>query len=115
MKLVDIESPIGLDRIATWNEVRCAMSSSSQGAFEFGGCGDFREVDSDFRGRAYSLPENIVWLAIVSETLDSTSNGMHFEEAISHSSHCGRGYVRQEATIQKGCNHATAGDGFDHP
>ena len=75
MKLVDIESPIGLDRLATWNEVRCAMSFSSQGAFELvGRCDDFLDMDTDFSGRACNLPEDIVWLAIVNRMLDSTSN-----------------------------------------
>jgi hypothetical protein len=56
MKLVDIESPIGLDRLATWYEVRCAMLVSSQCAFELGGaCDDFRDMDSDFSGRACNL------------------------------------------------------------
>jgi hypothetical protein len=75
MKLVDIESSIGLDRLATWNEVRCAMSFSSQGGFELVcACDDFREIDSDFSGRACNLPEDIMWLAIASEMLDSISN-----------------------------------------
>jgi hypothetical protein len=75
MKLVDIESPIVLDRLATWDEVRCAMSFSSQGAFELAGaCGDFREMDSDFSDRACNLPEDIVWLAIVSRMTDFISN-----------------------------------------
>jgi hypothetical protein len=75
MNLVDIESPIGLDRLATCNEVRCAMSFSSQGVFELvGACDASREMDSDFSGRPGDLSEDIVWLAMVSEMLDSTSN-----------------------------------------
>jgi hypothetical protein len=75
MKPVGIESPTGLDRLATWNEVRCALSFSPQGAFVLvGACDDFREMDSDFRGRACNLAEDIVWLAIASEMLVSTSN-----------------------------------------
>ena len=50
-----IDSSIGLDRLATWNEVRCAM-------------------DSDFRGRACNLPENVMSLAIVSEMPDAVIN-----------------------------------------
>jgi hypothetical protein len=75
MKLIDIESSIGLDRLATWDEVRCAMSFSSHDAFELvGACDAFREMDSDFSGRACHLPDDIVWLAMVNEMLDSTSN-----------------------------------------
>jgi hypothetical protein len=75
MNRVDIENPIGLDRLATWNEVRCAMSFSSPGAFGLvGSCDDFREVDSDLSGRACNLPEDIMWLTVVSGMLDSKSN-----------------------------------------
>jgi hypothetical protein len=75
MNLVAVESPIGLDRLATWDEVRSAMSFSSQGAFELvGTCDDCRELDSDFAGRACNLSEDIMCLAIVSEMPDSMSN-----------------------------------------
>lgn len=75
MKPVEIESPIGLDRLATWNEVLCAMSFSSQGAFELiGACDNFREMDSDFSGRVSTIREDIMWLAIAGEMLDSKSN-----------------------------------------
>ena len=73
MKLADIESSIGLDRLATWNEVRCAMSFSSQCAIELAG-DDFREMDSDFSGRACNLREDIMWLAIASGLLNSAGN-----------------------------------------
>jgi hypothetical protein len=75
MKPVDIKNSIELDRLATWNEVRCAMSFSTQGAFErVSACDDFREIDSDFSGRAYNLPEDKMWSAIISEMLDSKIN-----------------------------------------
>jgi hypothetical protein len=61
MKPVNIESSVGLDRLATWNEVRCAMSFLSQGAL-------------DFNSRVSKLPEDIMWLAIVSEMVDSIVN-----------------------------------------
>jgi hypothetical protein len=74
-KPIGIESPIGLDRLATWNEVRRALSFSPQGAFVLAGdCDDFREMDSDFKVRACNLPQDIVWLAIASEMRDSASN-----------------------------------------
>ncbi len=75
MNLVAIESPIGLDRLATWDEVRSATSFSSQCAFELvGTCDECRELDSDFTGRACNLSEDIMWLAIIGEMPDSMSN-----------------------------------------
>jgi hypothetical protein len=75
MMIIDIESPVGLDRLATLNEVRYAMSFSSQGALGFVvACDDFRKMDSDFSGRGVNLPEDIVWLEVASEMLDSKSN-----------------------------------------
>jgi hypothetical protein len=69
-----VESCIGLDRLATWDEVRYAMASWSQGAFELvGACDDCRELDPDFTGRARNLSKDIMWLAIVSE-MPSMSN-----------------------------------------
>ena len=75
MKPVDIEIPMGVDRLATWNEVRCAMSFSSQGAIELvSACDDFREIDSEVDSRACNLPEDKMWSAIISEMLDSKIN-----------------------------------------
>ena len=75
MKPVDIESPIGFDRFATWNEVICAISVSSHGALALGGaCSHSREMDSYFSGSARNLPEDDMWLAIVREMPDSKSN-----------------------------------------
>jgi hypothetical protein len=75
MKPVNIENFTGLDRIATWNEVRCAMSASPQGALPFKSVrDDFLEVDSDFGDRARNLSEDDMWLAIVNEMPDSKSN-----------------------------------------
>ena len=75
MKPVDIESPIGLDRLATWNEVRCAMSFSFYGAIELvSACDDFREIDSEVDSCACNLPEDKMWSAIISEVLDSKIN-----------------------------------------
>jgi hypothetical protein len=70
MKPVNMESSIGLDRIATCNEVRCAMAVSSQSPLELVACDDFHEMHSDFTACAYNLPEEIVWLAIRSEIPD---------------------------------------------
>ena len=72
-KLADIESSIGSDRLATWNEVCRALSFSSQGAPK-PACDDFCETNSDFSGIARNLSEDDMWLAIVSEMPDSLSN-----------------------------------------
>jgi hypothetical protein len=75
MKPADIESSTGLDRLATSDEVRCAMLFSSQGASELvGSCDDLLGVDSDFNARAYNLPDDIMWLNILGEMADFTSN-----------------------------------------
>jgi hypothetical protein len=75
MNLVAMESPIGLDRLATWEEVRSAISFSSQSAFErVGTRDDCREVDSDFTGRSCNLAKDTTWLAIVSKMPDSMCN-----------------------------------------
>ena len=52
---VYVDSSIGLDRLATWNEIHCAM-------------------DSDFSGCARNLAEDAVSLAILSEMSDAVIN-----------------------------------------
>ena len=75
MKPVGIGSSIGLDRLATWNEVICAISVSAQGALTLGGaCNNLREMDSHFSGSACNLSEDDLWFAIACEMPDSKSN-----------------------------------------
>jgi hypothetical protein len=75
MKPVYFGSSVGLDRLATWNEVRCAISVSAGAVFALDGAGnDSRETDSAFSGSAYNLPEDDMWLAIIREMPDSKSN-----------------------------------------
>jgi len=75
MKPVNIENSAGLDRMATWNEVRCAISISSQDTLPLNSIrDDFLEVDSDLRNHARNLSEDAMWLAIVNEMPDSKSN-----------------------------------------
>ena len=75
MKPVDIGSSIGLDRLATWSEVMCAISASDEGTFALvRDSNDLREADSDFSVSACNLPEDDLWLAIALETSDSKSN-----------------------------------------
>jgi len=75
MNLPFMESSVGLDRLATADEVRCAMSLSSPGTLELiGPCDDFRKMDLDSIGRAWNLLEELEWLEIVREIRDSVSN-----------------------------------------
>jgi len=75
MKPVVKKNCIGLDRLATWKELRCAMEFSSQGAFELDGTGDvYRDVRSDFSACVGVLPEELEWVALASEMQDRKSN-----------------------------------------
>ena len=75
MNRVVIKSSKELDRIATWNEVRYALSFSSQCIIELAGPrDDSSKIDSDFSGRTGNLPEDDMWLAIVGEMPDFKSN-----------------------------------------
>jgi hypothetical protein len=75
MKPVDIGSTIGLDRLATWNEVMCAISVSAEGTFALvRDSDDLREADSDFSLSACNLTEDDMWFGIAREKRDSKSN-----------------------------------------
>jgi hypothetical protein len=74
MNLAVMERPIGLDRLATKEEVRSALSFSSQSAREPVRSGACREVDCDFTSRSCTFSGDTMWLAIVSEAPDSRSN-----------------------------------------
>jgi hypothetical protein len=75
MNRVVIESSIGLDRIATWNEVRYAMAFPSQVPVEsVGARDDLIEMDSSVSGRACDLSEDDMWLAIARGIPDSKCN-----------------------------------------
>jgi len=75
VKPVESTSPFGLDRLATWNEVMCAISVSPEGVLAPGGAyNDLRETDSDFSGSARNLPEDDMWFALVRETPGSKVN-----------------------------------------
>jgi hypothetical protein len=70
-----VGSSIGLDRLATQGEVRCAMLFSSPRALEFVGLqDDFSEMGFDLSGRVPSLREEIGWLTIVREMQDCIGN-----------------------------------------
>jgi hypothetical protein len=75
MKPVIVGSSVGLDRLATYNEVLCAILVSAPGAFALvGGSKDLREVDSDFSEIPCNPAEETMWLAIANEMPDSKSN-----------------------------------------
>jgi hypothetical protein len=75
MKPVDIGSTIGLDRLATWNEVMCALSVSAGGTLALvRDSDDLRKADPDFSISACNLTEDDMWLAIAREMRDSKSN-----------------------------------------
>jgi len=75
MKPVDIGSSIGLDRLATLNEVMRAISVSAEGVFPLGGAyPHLAEMDSAFRDSACNLSEDDMWMEIMREMPDSKSN-----------------------------------------
>jgi hypothetical protein len=75
VKPVDIASSFGLDRLATWNEVMCAISVSTEGVLALGGAfNDLRNTDSKYSAGVYNLPEDDMWLATVREMPGSKSN-----------------------------------------
>jgi hypothetical protein len=74
MKPVNIGSSIGLDSLATWSEVMCAISVSAEGALALGGCNDLHERDSDFSVSACNLPDDDMSLAIARDMPDSKCN-----------------------------------------
>ena len=75
MSLVATASPIGLDRLATRDEVRCALSFWSRHVLEsIPPRDDISEMDPYFGGGACDDPEDVSCSAIVREMRDSISN-----------------------------------------
>ncbi len=51
---------VGLDRLATWEEVSCAIAFWSQVASELGCASDgYRDLESDFTGCFGVIPERL--------------------------------------------------------
>jgi hypothetical protein len=71
MKPAPVESRIGLDRLATEKEVRCAVAHSSHGSFEFRCAPD---GESNFTGYIGVFLDELLWLALAREILDPKSN-----------------------------------------
>ncbi len=75
MKLAEIKNMVGLDRLATCNEVRSAMMAAGPYEIELASDGqDFGEKESDRNDCAGVASEDILWLAIASEIQDFTCN-----------------------------------------
>ena len=67
------ESCLGLDRLATWDEIRSAMASqgASEPGYASGGHGD---VESDSAGSVEVVSEKLAWLEILKEGVNRKSN-----------------------------------------
>lgn len=76
MKPVDIGNYIGVDRLATWNEVKRAISvEGALGTQGFGGTRtDLLEMVPDFSEGASDVAEDDMWFEIVRDMPDSKSN-----------------------------------------
>jgi hypothetical protein len=75
IKPIQIRSSVGLDRLATWNELMFAISLSMDGVVALGGaCNLWRQMDCDFGGSDGNLNEDDMWLAIVREIPASKNN-----------------------------------------
>jgi len=70
-----MESSVGLDRLATMDELRCAISFSLPGALESVGLrDDFSEMNFDSGRRSPNLHEEIEWIMIAREMRDCIGN-----------------------------------------
>jgi hypothetical protein len=64
-----------LDRLSTWEEVRSAMSVSSQAVIAVvGDSDDLHKIDSDFGDIVLKLSEDTMWLAMAGKMAHSKSN-----------------------------------------
>ena len=70
-----MRSSMQLDHRSTWNEVCEALASSSLDAYERGpGCEICCEVMPVVQGGVKVVGEELAWLALAKEALDSTCN-----------------------------------------
>lgn|ERR1035437_3574939 len=68
MNILDVESSIGVDRLATWNEVCYAFSCASRDASDA-----FSDMP-EFRDRGNNFSEDRMWFAIANTMPNSESN-----------------------------------------
>ncbi len=70
-----MENIIQMDHLATWSEVCDALASSSLDVFErMSSCGVCCEVVHDSRGGVRVLGEEVAWLALAKEAMETRSN-----------------------------------------
>jgi hypothetical protein len=70
-----MRSSTQLDHRATWNEVCEALAFSSLDGYERGpGCEVCCEVAPDIRGGVRFMAEELAWLALAKQVLDSSCN-----------------------------------------
>jgi len=70
-----MKSAIRLDHLATWNEVCNALAYLSRDAFELGCARDADvELEADVSNRVSILCEELAWLRVGNEALDSWLN-----------------------------------------
>jgi hypothetical protein len=70
-----MESAVQLDHLATWNEVRDALAALTREAFEIVAVHDGKlELEVDVSSGVGFLSEELAWLRIANEALDSRFN-----------------------------------------
>jgi hypothetical protein len=70
-----MESSVQLDHLATWSEVRDALAYASRDAFELVRARDGDvELEVDLYDGVGSLSEELAWLRVANEALDSRPN-----------------------------------------
>lgn len=70
-----METAIRLDHLATWNEVRDALAVLTREAFEFVAVHDGEvELEVDVSSGVGFVNEELAWLRIANEALDSRLN-----------------------------------------
>jgi hypothetical protein len=70
-----MRSSTEVDHRATWDEVCEALAFSSLDDYEQGpGCGVCCEVEPDLQGGVKVVAEELAWLALAKEAMDSSCN-----------------------------------------
>jgi hypothetical protein len=70
-----MESSVRLDHLATWNEVRDALAALTQEAFQLVSVRDGEvELEIDVSRGVENLSEELAWLRIANEAMDSRLN-----------------------------------------
>jgi hypothetical protein len=70
-----MESSVRLDHLATWNEVRDALAALTREAFQLVSVRDGEvELEVDVSSGMGFLSEELAWLRIANEALDSRLN-----------------------------------------